>query len=188
MYNITLEAGRADSKRRIDATFRNLTIIGRKSGNQLNIKETKKGNEKNYNWEYDKTHPINMPALKEAFDKGILTIYNYNAIKKGGIVTVESLSTIPSFIEEIYAKINKLDDKVYVILSRSDIKEIVEAKKLKFAKERIEFEIENGRRGKIHEYPNTLREELASLKNLKIAEEIGGGSELNGLQSIFKDA
>lgn len=187
MYNITIEAGRADSKRRIDATFRNLTIIGRKSGNQLNIKETKKGNEKNYNWAHDKTHPINMPALKEAFDKGILTIYNYNAIKKGGIVTVESLSTIPSFIEEIYAKINKPNEKVYVILSRSDIKEIVEAKKLKFAKERIEFEIENGR-GKIHEYPNTLKEELASLKNLKIAKEINGGSELNGLQSIFKDA
>lgn len=186
MY-ITIEAGRADSKRRIEATFRNLTIIGRKSGNQLNIKETKKGNEKSYNWVHDKTHPINMPALKEAFDKGVLTIYNYNAIKKGGIVTVESLSTIPPFIEEIYAKIKKPNEKVYIIQSRLDMNEIVEAKKLRFAKERIEFEMEN-RRGKVYEYPNTLREELASLKNLKIAKEIGNGSELNGLQSIFKDA
>lgn len=61
---------------------------------------------------------LDTPALKEAYDRGILTTVNYNKIRAGGLPVLEQYSVTPEGIKKCYEEVAKL--------FRNDVNVVVE--------------------------------------------------------------
>lgn len=118
---------------------------------------------------------ICTPALKEAYDRGILTQANYRDIKNGGLVALEKYTSPSLGQQKIYDALEELYKPVkIVILSRDEdnFRREVNAKKRYFENESKRFKEENINR-MVYE-PESLQDELNTPTAINALEEVLG--------------
>lgn len=107
--------------------------------------------------------PLTTPALKEANDRGILNMTNYNEIKKGGLVALEKFSGTSMAISRCYAAIETSVKPIVYVINRDEY----DAKlKLQYNKNVEKFRIES-KNSKYdydqHEYENMVNPSLEAI-------------------------
>jgi hypothetical protein len=85
------------------------------------------------------------PSLVAAFESGVLDKTNYNAIKNGGLVYLEKYTKTRDGIKNCYDKIKVPSgtEKIIIIDNEENFLNLVYSKRIKFQKEKVEFELEN---------------------------------------------
>ena len=118
---------------------------------------------------------ICTPALKEAYDRGILDQSNYRDIKNGGLVALEKYTSPSLGQQKIYDALEELyKPTTIVILSRDEdnFRREVNAKKRYFENESKRFREENANR-MVYE-PESLEDELNTPTAVNALEEVLG--------------
>ena len=118
---------------------------------------------------------ICTPALKEAYERDILTHSNYREIKNGGLVALERYTSPSLGQQKIYDALEELyKPTTIVILSKdeNDFRREVNAKKKYFENESKRFREENV--NKMVYEPESLQEELDTPTAVNALEEVLG--------------